>query len=344
MATPIYFPNPIATLPEPRFVEPQSNTAAIALGAGLKSITDVANNFRTKEMNVAKANQMAEALEREGLTQEANLYRSAAQSYQTNFFATPEENERFNQSLLNDTLKLLTNKQEREMKAQQLQAEAEYKNALIDNMNVDNLFKKRELEAREDEIGLRRQERQDAMSQTEANKQVASLEAAARSLEQQKDKNLRAYEAIKAQRADEQISAEEYPKAADIFVNNYNKAAKEVDNIRSQINAIRGISLPDDTGTELLNITPVATKSELYKRDADEADRIGKQYPNLKEIPVNGKTYTNKFYVQPASVSRTQGINAEGQPFSSETVRGPSLQQKQLPKGLPIFTSPSSFE
>jgi len=134
MATPLYFPDPIAMLPEPRFVEPQSNTGVMAMGSALQSLTSVANNFRTKEMNVQKAQQMADALEREGLTQEANLYRSASESYQTNFFATPQENERFNQSLLNDTLKLLTNKQEREMREQALRLDAEYKQSMIGNM------------------------------------------------------------------------------------------------------------------------------------------------------------------------------------------------------------------
>lgn len=162
----LYFPNPIAALPTPQFQEPQSNTGIVAMGSALQALSSVANNFRTKQMNVQKASQMADALEREGLTQEAGLYRAAAENYQTNFFATPEENERFNQSLLNDTLRLLTNKQEREMKAQQLQLETQYKQALIQNQLADAglseerlKLSRQEADIRKDELTERRAER-----------------------------------------------------------------------------------------------------------------------------------------------------------------------------------------
>ncbi len=328
MATPIYFPDVMAALPEPRFVEPQSNTGAIALGAGLKAITDVANNFRTKDMNVAKANQMAEALEREGLSQEANLYRSAAQSYQTNFFATPEENERFNQSLLNDTLKLLTNKQEREMKAQQLQAEAEYKNAMILNMQQDNLRAGQEMRLREQEIGLRMGDKADALAQKEQRNKMLGLDATADNLRMQAAQDQKAMDELSSLRESGSLSQDEYARRVAPIVDNLNKSRSELNNIQRTILEIQGVDSPA-RDTPMLSVPAIRSKDEKIAEVDTKAQKAFVKNPGLKEYREGDIVITNPAFIPPTTTSVTRGVNAEGQPFSSETVRGQTMPTVQ---------------
>jgi hypothetical protein len=131
MATsPTYFPNPIAAMPEPRFTAPQGDYSSVFQGA-LQSLNSVADNYRRKQQSVQSAEKMAAMLESEGLTSEANAYRQAAQAYDINFFSTPQENERFNRSLLNDSLKLLSDKQDRLLKERALNIQAEYQRASL---------------------------------------------------------------------------------------------------------------------------------------------------------------------------------------------------------------------
>lgn len=133
MAT-TYFPNPMSALPEPRFTPPQQDFAPV-LGAALQTLTGVANNWRQKQMSVQAAEKMAGALEAEGLTQEAGMYRQAAQAYDINFFSTPEQNEQFNRTLLTDSLKLLQNKQEMELKRSAQEIQNDYYRSLTEGRN-----------------------------------------------------------------------------------------------------------------------------------------------------------------------------------------------------------------
>jgi hypothetical protein len=125
-----YFPNPLAAMPEPRFTAPQQDFAPV-LGSALQSLTGVANNYRQKQMSVQSAEKMASALEAEGLTQEAGMYRKAAQAYDVNFFSTPEQNEQFNRTLLTDSLKLLQQSRENKLKEQAQSIQNEYYKGLI---------------------------------------------------------------------------------------------------------------------------------------------------------------------------------------------------------------------
>jgi hypothetical protein len=134
MAT-TYFPNPIAAMPEPRFTAPQQDYSGVFQGA-LQSLTGVADNFRRKQASVQSAEKMAALLESEGLTSEANAYRQAAQAYDINFFSTPEQNERFNRSILNDTLKLLSDKKERDLRSQALAIQAGYQKGVLENQRM----------------------------------------------------------------------------------------------------------------------------------------------------------------------------------------------------------------
>lgn len=293
----IYFPDPIAALPTPRFVEPQSNTTAIALGSALKSVTDVANNFRQKEMNIAKANQVAEALEREGLSQEANLYRSAAQSYQTNFFATPQENEKFNQSLLNDTLKLLSNKQERELKEQQLRAELQYKKALTNNMLNDDIIANQRLDLEREELGFRKEQlkqqsldRQDAIESREEGRKVTALNSTLINLREQRDQAQKEADDIYKRASELNWSKPEYAKAAGPAIDKVNNIQLEIDRITNESYAAQGIQFNAPKSAPK-NIQPLVTKQDVINSNIAQARQRFIDDPLAKEVVVNGTTY-----------------------------------------------------
>lgn len=132
MASPIYFPNPVSALPEPRFYTPQRDMSAGLQGA-MSGLISVANNYQRKQASVQSAERMADVLESQGLDQEAAIYRQAAQSFDTNFFSTPEENDRFNRSVLTDALKLVTEQKDREVRLSSQRIQDEYYRSLIQN-------------------------------------------------------------------------------------------------------------------------------------------------------------------------------------------------------------------
>lgn len=322
MATPLYFPDVMSALPEPRFVEPQSNTGMMAMGSALQSLTSVANNFRAKEMNVQKANQMADALEREGLTQEANLYRSASQSYQTNFFATPQENEKFNQSLLNDTLKLLTNKQEREMKAQQLDAELEYKNAMIGNMRSDNIREGRKLTLDERIADIRENEqneiilnKQDALLQKEQRNKMLGLNATADNLRQRAKQNQDAIEDLKKQRDIGALTQAEFAEKSSPYYNELNQTRRQLNTTEKTILQLNDINVPPDNYVDI-DIPILKSKVE---RDAEVNARsvpYFAKYPDAKEYTEGNVTIMNPRFNRPNEVTTTRGTDANGNPIN----------------------------
>ena len=101
----------------------QSHALEAGLGAGVSALGKVAEIWRDRENFQAQSEQMAQALDREGMTQEASMYRSAAQSATTNFFTDPATNRKAQQGLLSDALKLLSNKQENDLKRELLKTE-----------------------------------------------------------------------------------------------------------------------------------------------------------------------------------------------------------------------------
>ena len=344
MDTPIFFPNPISALPEPRFVEPQSNTTAIALGSALKSVTDVANNFRQKEMNVTKANQMADALEREGLTQEANLYRSAAQSYQTNFFATPEENEKFNQSLLNDTLKLLTNKQERELKEQQLAAELQYKEAMIQNMNIDNAMAGQRLSLENRLAGIREQELQEGMSakqeallQKEQRNKILGLDATADNIRQQGAQSQRSLDELTSLRETGSLSQEEFARRAAPHIDSINNSKSQLNNIQREIFRIQQIEAPPSQDIQL-GIPQITSKQEKIDQVSARANSAFTKNPGLKEYREGDIVITNPNFIRPDTVTVRESTGPQGV-TTSRTVESQGTGVRATPPGLPNFSN-----
>lgn len=318
----IYFPNVMSALPEPRFVEPQSNTGAMAMGSALQALTSVAGNFRQKEMNVQKANQMADALEKEGLTQEANLYRQAAQSYQMDFFATPQENERFNQSLLNDTLRLLANKQEREMKAEQLKLETQYKRSLIENQEAEALraegrlaLDERLADIRKQEIEQQSLDRQDALNAREQGKKVTALNATLTNLRQQRDQAQEEADDIYKRASDLNWSDEEYAKTVAPAVDRVNNIQLEIDRITNESYSAQGIQFNTPKSTPK-NIQPLVTKQEAINAKIAQARQRFIDDPLAKEVTVEGTTYDRDTVMR----ETTKRVNEKGEVSTSETI------------------------
>lgn len=310
----IYFPNPIAALPEPRFQEPQSNTGTMALGAALESFTSVANNFRQKEMNVQKANQMADALEKEGLKQEANLYRQAAQSYQVDFFATPQENERFNQSLLNDTLKLLSNKQEREMKQQQLVLEAQYKQAAITNMGMERGIAQQRIDLQRQELELGIDAKSQALEEKANRNKLLGLDATADNFRQIAKQSQDSIEELKKQRDIGSLTQEEFANKSAPYYDDLNKSRRQLNEIQKQMLEIQGINAPSQ---EYVDINVPVIKSKI-ERDAEVQARsvpYFAKYPNAKEYTEGNVTIVNPVFVKPTEVTTVTGVDAEGNPI-----------------------------
>lgn len=315
----IYFPNVMSALPEPRFVEPQSNTGAMAMGSALQALTSVAGNFRQKEMNVQKANQMADALEKEGLVQEANLYRQAAQSYQMDFFATPQENERFNQSLLNDTLRLLTNKQEREMKAEQLKLETQYKRSLIENQEAETVRAGRRLTLderlagiREDELKESLETKRESITQKDEAAKLRNIGIASTQLNKQIEEINRQRDALLKQRKAETINEQDYIQSDNLLV-------KQLNNLNKQNDAINKAMLDVQGYKGLVFQTPEARINKVVtqrEQDAiDEAEAIAElgKSPWLDSVTKNGKVYRRP---KPTEVTTITGTDAQGLPIN----------------------------
>ena len=143
--TPIYFPKTAGLIP--RFVQQPSgnDTMSKALLAGLSGLTDVASNYREHQRTKQQGMAMADALEKEGLTQEANLYRTSVENASVNYFSDPATNKKMNQALLSDSLSLLKAKQERELKEKENEAMLELRKAQLDETKANNLARKESL-------------------------------------------------------------------------------------------------------------------------------------------------------------------------------------------------------
>lgn len=343
----LYFPNPIAALPTPQFQEPQSNTGIIAMGSALQALSSVANNFRTKEMNVQKASQMADALEREGLTQEAGLYRAAAENYQTNFFATPEENERFNQSLLNDTLRLLTNKQEREMKAQQLQLERRYKEALIGNQEADARLAGRKLTLAEEEAAIRKGELNQAAGEKQTERKARVLQSTIDNDRQLLGQLQSMYD--KALNQDYK-SEEDYINVVGPIANQIKELSARIASNTQQYQSLAGMESAGGTSFLEPTIPQYQDRSEKTAEYVTEGQRQANaafsKNPFLREfeyISPEGRkyTYTNPSYQPPTYQTERLGIDDVGNQTRSTSIRTPVPAGQRgggrygTPSGLP---------
>lgn len=164
-----YFPNPVAALSEPRFYTPQVDRSAV-FGSALTSLISVASNFRQKQSSINIANNTANLLEQQGLTEEASAYRQVASNYDIDFFSTPEQNEQFSRGALSDAIKLITLGKERELKKAQIAAEASYRSDLA-------LSRTGNLDIRSEELKQRAEDRAADRLLTSQKAQIASIEA-----------------------------------------------------------------------------------------------------------------------------------------------------------------------
>lgn len=135
--TPIYFPKTAGLIP--RYIsQPSSNdSGSKAMLSGLTALTDVANNYRQFKNDQKQGLAVADALEAEGLTEEARLYRSGVNNASINFFSDPETNQKMNRQYLTDSLNLLKAKQERDLKEKENESMLDYRNAQLEEMKAN---------------------------------------------------------------------------------------------------------------------------------------------------------------------------------------------------------------
>lgn len=358
MATPLYFPNPIAAMGQPQIAEPpQSNTGVTAMAAALEGFTSVANNFRQKEMNVQKANQMADALEREGLGQEANLYREAAKSYQIDFFATPQENERFNQSLLNDTLKLLTDKQEREMKAQQFQLERQYKQALIQNQLADAGLSKERLALSRQEAGIRQEEINERRAERTEDRRIREEQLQSSAIKSNIDT---AQEELTRTRTELDKLKEDYRKGlipkdrAEQIGNDLRRKEitlqQNLSDNRKKLSLLGQVPFVD-AGISMDIFTTPKTYSEVEKEYRALADQEFKKNPLLrkvtyivegKPIPFENRNFRGQGTVRISKRMLSDGTEVEEEVYSEPVPIGQGSSKYGNPSDLPAGKSSSS--
>lgn len=135
----LYIPNFTKALPRPRITPPKADIGAAIASGALNAAQSVASNWREQRRAVKQAKSMADALEAEGMTEEAAMYRAAAESFEVNFFADPSANQKFRDGVLNDAIQLIKAKQTREyreqqaaLRQQQLSQQQEYQGARLD--------------------------------------------------------------------------------------------------------------------------------------------------------------------------------------------------------------------
>ena len=351
MATPLYFPNPIAAMGQPQIAEPpQSNTGVTAMAAALEGFTSVANNFRQKEMNVQKASQMADALEREGLSQEANLYREAAKSYQIDFFATPQENERFNQSLLNDTLKLLTSKQEREMKAQQLELETQYKQAAIANQQAETSRMGRRLELDElqasneqlrlqdlaEERRLSRGAREENAQSLIKQRELSAIETLNKNNREVLENTRKEYSNLTKQYQSGRVSRSDFERLAGEYVDEINRLTKRDAELQQQAVDKSGVKGNISYRQEEINVPK--TDAELNEeRDAKALTRFDED-SRIRRLVIDGATYEK---LDDGYTIVTETTNAFGE-TSTRKVRGEKNRNNSQSTGTGRGSAPNS--
>lgn len=325
MATPIYVPSPIAALPRVRIYPPQNNTATVALSGALSAITDVAQNWRQKQQAVQQAKGMADALEREGLTQEANLYRAAADNYSINFFASPQENQKFNSGLISDTLKLLESKQNRELREKQIEAMAQSRADMLRFRAADDLRADARLQFEKEALGARLEESKEVReARTEAKNQSLSIseENAARlQLSEVQDQK----KAAMAQRDSGQLSQEQ-------FANIFGPLQDQELQLKHRISDTlikRGIQAPKPVRGGIPELKTKAERTvEMNRESAAKAMELFRNSPTAAEWkdPETGIVHQNPRMV------RTTGTDAEGRPIDRTIITAPG--------GSPIKTTP----
>jgi len=318
MATSIYFPNVISALPRPRFQAPKIPTAAIAIGAGLDAATNVGRNIIQKRQSVEQANKMADALEAEGMTQEANMYRAAAGSFSSNFFTTPDENQAFNRTVLSDAIKLLTNKQEREMKQQSLQAEMDYRKSLIEwNRNRDAIAQK-EFGLRKQEMQLRSDDRNNAITQRQESVKRQALDDQYDTLKDQMKSVEDTQVNLQKLFQSGQLSRDEYERQFQATEQERLNTAKEIQRIRQSRGQLVGL----DSNTFGLNFTPrpipdLKTTEELLQ-SAIQSN------PNAAYLSVPGAGQISMRRPQTQTQTTTENVyDANGKIIESTRRTGP---------------------
>jgi len=334
MATKLYMPSPTALLPRPRFQAPKIPAAAIALNSGLNAVVGVANNLAEKRRSVEAAGKMADALEREGMSSEANLYREAAGAFSTNFFSSPEENSNFNRTVLADSLKLLTGKQEREIREQQLAAEAEYRK----QMSADRAESNR---IRMEEAKMRGADRADAIEQRSLGNKKSLLDGQERGYQEQLDDVEKRQELLQKRYQSGSMSRDE-------FENQFKSTEQERFSIMRGIQDVRqsraGL-LGGDASIYKNTFTPrpipeISTQPEIFANalralTPEERERLssasfGGAQASFRQEPVTMQTNVQKVDAQgnQTNTTITKGPAGSGGPMVDPTAPGakPSIK------------------
>lgn len=318
MARPIYFPRMTAMLPPVRIEPPQDTSGTTALAAGLSAITDVANNWRQKQQSVEQAKRTADALEREGLTQEARLYRSAADNFSVNFFATPAENQKFNKSLITDTLSLLEAKQNRELKQAQINAMAQTRESTLENRQsliqdrlTDNARADRALQLQEETATENREERKAARQERASISEENAIRAQLAQIAQEES-------AVMARRDSGQLDQNEFARALSPIIDRKFQTEQRLSDIISQRSG--SPTVPPVRGS----IPELKTKAER-QREENEVSRLKAQEIFSADPTVSQWTdrETGITHVNPKVIVRS-AVDKEGNTSTSTTTITPS--------------------
>lgn len=296
--TPIYFPKTAGLIP--RYItQPSSNdSGSKAMLAGLTALTDVANNYRQFKNDQKQGLAVADALEAEGLTEEANLYRSGVNNASVNFFSDPETNQRMNRQYLTDSLNLLKAKQERDLKEKENESMLAYRQAQLEEMKANRDAR---IEASKDA----REARADNNKALQEDRNSKNLLNSAKVLDDQANDYEKQADSILEQAKTSDIPEDQVPQIAN-RVNGLRQTASELRaksrsrvmestgekdfNVSSPVNTVDQKSIQTGTRRRIAQEQYVKEK----KREVESSLRPGQSITNFSITPSGNVSYAIK--------------------------------------------------